>query len=226
MRTIFIVLALLITPFGYAQLVEGVVMDVETKERLQNVRVSPQYSEDWVLTDKEGRFKINAKGSNVLVFKVSGYQEEIAQVTSGMKVLLNPVSVRIKEVVITSKQRDFSEIEIKEEAIKNTQAFSVADVLAQLPGQFVQSLDNNNFKNVVFRTASGQGMHTSGSLNSLGNKAFGVSVMLNDIALSNNENMQLVILQLCSIRPMLPVTFGMVGQKRWKNRHWGLSKIL
>lgn len=67
MRTIFIVLALLITPFGYAQLVEGVVMDVETKERLQNVRVSPQYSEDWVLTDKEGRFKINAKGSNILV---------------------------------------------------------------------------------------------------------------------------------------------------------------
>lgn len=212
MRTIFIVLASFVAPFGYAQLVEGVVMDVETKERLQNVRVSPQYSEDWVLTDKEGRFKINAKGSNMLVFKMSGYQEENAKVASGMKVLLNPVSVRIKEVLITSKQRSFSEIEIKEEAIKNTQAFSVADVLTQLPGQFVQSLDNNNFKNIVFRTASGEGINTSGSLNSLGNKAFGVSVMLNDIALSNNENMQ-------SYLPQYGSSFGTGSQFRLVTRY-------
>lgn len=190
MKVVFTVSALLISTAISAQWVEGVVVDAESQERLQNVKVTPQYSADWVLTDKEGKFRIDAKGSKLLSFKMSGYQEGNASVTSDMRVKLNPISVRIKEIVITSKKKSFSEIEIKEEAIKNTQAFSIADVLTQLPGQFIQPLDNNNFKNIVFRTASGDGLSASDNLTSYGNKAFGVAIMLNDIALSNNENMQ------------------------------------
>lgn len=101
--------------------------------------------------------------------------------------------IRIDGIELTAKKKNFSEIEIKQEALQNIQSFSVGDVLQQLPGQFVQPFDNTQFKNIVFRTASGASV-TSGSTilsgDEAGNKAFGVQLMVNDIALSNNENMQ------------------------------------
>lgn len=72
MKIVFTISALLMGAMVSAQWVEGVVVDAESQERLQNVKVAPQYSADWVLTDKEGRFKIDAKGSKVLVFKILG----------------------------------------------------------------------------------------------------------------------------------------------------------
>lgn len=178
--------------FASAQLVEGIVVDNETNEALQNVKVSLPDSDSWILTVKDGSFKIDSKGSKFLKINILGYQESVIKVSRDrIKVRLNPVSLRIREVVINAKRKKFSEIEIKEEALNNTQAFSVADVLTQLPGQFVRPIDHSNFKNIVFRTASdigaGSDIHNR---NSYGNKAFGVSIVMDNITLSNNENMQ------------------------------------
>ncbi|MGE8526225.1 TonB-dependent receptor plug domain-containing protein [Chryseobacterium rhizosphaerae] len=101
--------------------------------------------------------------------------------------------IRIDGIELTAKKKNFSEIEIKQEALQNIQSFSIGDVLQQLPGQYIQPFDNAKFKNIVFRTASGASItssSTSLSGDEAGNKAFGVQVMVNDIALSNNENMQ------------------------------------
>ncbi|MCJ7932746.1 MAG: TonB-dependent receptor [Chryseobacterium sp.] len=101
--------------------------------------------------------------------------------------------IRIEGIELIAKKKNFSEIEIKQEALQNIQSFSIGDVLQQLPGQFVQPFDNTQFKNIVFRTASGASVasnSTSLSGDEAGNKAFGVQLMVNDIALSNNENMQ------------------------------------
>lgn len=101
--------------------------------------------------------------------------------------------IRIEGIELIAKKKNFSEIEIKQEALQNIQSFSIGDVLQQLPGQYIQPFDNVQFKNIVFRTASGASVtssSTSLSGDEAGNKAFGVQVMVNDIALSNNENMQ------------------------------------
>ncbi len=101
--------------------------------------------------------------------------------------------IRIEEVQLTAKKKQFSEIEIKQEALQNLQSFSLGDVLQQLPGQYVQPFDNTQFKNIVFRTASGASITGSSQIpggDGYGNKAFGVQLMVNDVALSNNENMQ------------------------------------
>lgn len=73
------------------------------------------------------------------------------------------------------------------------QSFSLGDVLQQLPWQYVQKFDNTQFKNIVFRTASGSSITGTSGIpagDEFGNKAFGVQLMVNDVVLSNNENMQ------------------------------------
>jgi ferric enterobactin receptor len=101
--------------------------------------------------------------------------------------------IRIEGVQLTARKKQFSEIAIRQEALQNLQSFSIGDVLQQLPGQFVQQFDNTQFKNIVFRTASGPSITGSSGVpagDDFGNRAFGVQLMVNDIALSNNENMQ------------------------------------
>lgn len=180
---------LLLMGLSYAQVVQGVVLDKETGKSLQNVKISPEGTDSWTLTDANGSFKIDLKGHKELVFILSGYTEIKQRAEENMEVLLSPATIYIKEVQLTAKRRRFSEIDIKEEAIKNNQSFSIADVLTQLPGQFIKPLNNNEFKNVVFRTGSGQGLNNRNN-DSYGNKAAGVSVLVDGLAVSNNENMQ------------------------------------
>lgn len=102
-------------------------------------------------------------------------------------------TIRIEGVELTAKKKQFSEIQIRQEALQNLQSFSLGDVLQQLPGQYVQQFDNTQFKNIVFRTASGPSVTSTSGIpggDDFGNRAFGVQLMVNDIALSNNENMQ------------------------------------
>ena len=68
-------------------------------------------------------------------------------------------------------------------AINNVQAFSLDDVLQQLPGQTTTDFNLNQFKNIVFRTASEASTSNA-------TKAFGTSFVMDDIPISNNENMQ------------------------------------
>lgn len=143
------------------------------------------------------------KGKCQIVFLNSSNREETIIIKEGEELqleILSPKSssrekseIRIEGVQLTAKKKQFSEISIQQEALQNLQSFSLGDVLQQLPGQYVQQFDNTQFKNIVFRTASGPSVTSSGNIpggDDFGNRAFGVQLMVNDIALSNNENMQ------------------------------------
>ena len=95
-------------------------------------------------------------------------------------------SVRIKEIALTAKKKKYSEIEIKEEALKSIQAFSLNEVLEQIPGQKLQNLNFNEFKPIVFRSS----LPTLISNDGFGNKSFGTSLVVDGVPISNNENMQ------------------------------------
>ncbi|MDN5476130.1 MAG: TonB-dependent receptor [Chryseobacterium sp.] len=143
------------------------------------------------------------KGKCQITFLNANNKEETIIVKEGEQLkiqILSPKSssrekseIRIEGVQLTAKKKQFSEILIQQEALQNLQSFSIGDVLQQLPGQYVQQFDNTQFKNIVFRTASGSSVTGTGSIpggDDFGNRAFGVQLMVNDIALSNNENMQ------------------------------------
>ncbi len=143
------------------------------------------------------------RGKCQLTFRNDHNQEETITLKDGDELrlkILSPKSssrekseIRIESVQLTARKKQFSEIVIQQEALQNLQSFSIGDVLQQLPGQYVQQFDNTQFKNIVFRTASGSSVTSSGSIpggDDFGNRAFGVQLMVNDIALSNNENMQ------------------------------------
>lgn len=102
-------------------------------------------------------------------------------------------------------------------AINNVQAFSLDDVLQQLPGQTTVDFNLNQFKNIVFRSAS------DGN-SSKNNKAFGTAFVINDIPISNNENMQ-------SLNPNVtgpygyyrPNTFGASSTNMFTNANYGVD---
>ncbi|REC49744.1 TonB-dependent receptor [Chryseobacterium pennipullorum] len=142
-------------------------------------------------------------GKCQITFYNTNYKKETLVINDGEKLELRfrpleefpykRTEIRIEGVELTAKKKNFSEIAIRQEALQNLQSFSIGDVLQQLPGQFVQKFDNTQFKNIVFRTASGPSITGSAGVpagDDFGNRAFGVQLMVNDIALSNNENMQ------------------------------------
>ncbi|WP_353149423.1 TonB-dependent receptor [Chryseobacterium sp.] len=148
-------------------------------------------------------FKVSFTGECELSFRNEKNKEETIILKEGEKLDFKILpdravppgtsEIRIEDVQLTAKKKQFSEIVIQQEALQNLQSFSIGDVLQQLPGQYVQQFDNTRFKNIVFRTASGSSVTSSGSIpggDDFGNRAFGVQLMVNDIALSNNENMQ------------------------------------
>ena len=54
-------------------------------------------------------------------------------------------------MVTANKERKYSELTLGTNAINNVQAFSLDDVLQQLPGQKTADFTLNEYKNIVFR---------------------------------------------------------------------------
>lgn len=182
------------------KIITGTVRD-ENKNPLSNVNIQDPQTKKWTQTSTNGEFKIEVSNDNTyLIFSQQGKdpQEILVDPTEfSMNIILYRQSLRLSEITVTAKKKKvFSEISLGKEAIENVQAFSLDDVLKQLPGQITTSLNLNQFKNIVFRTAIDQSnvtkLQNSANDNKdyFGNKAFGTSLVLNGIPLSNNENMQ------------------------------------
>lgn len=179
----------------HAQTLTGVVVEQENQKPLSGVKVSLEDTGIWTLTDKNGSFEIKYTAGENLIFSRSGLFEvrkNFAVFPQGkIKVEMQIASIRIKEVVLSAQKKKFSEIEIKEEALQKIQSFSLGDVLQQLPGQYIEPSNNTEMKNVVLRSANTQSpIGKSVDDNDFGNKAFGTQLMINDVAVSNNANMQ------------------------------------
>ncbi|MBE8727400.1 TonB-dependent receptor [Flavobacterium hungaricum] len=186
----FIIFFFLFSQIIFSQkVISGKVLSKETSAALPSVFVRDTKTENWAITDKDGNFSITLPYFQdiELNFSILG-KKEINQTLkndqNSITVYLEDNTLFLKEVVVTAeKKRQYSELTLGTNAINNVQAFSLDDVLQQLPGQTTEDFNLNQFKNIVFRTAS----DLSSSKYS---KAFGTSFVINDIPLSNNENMQ------------------------------------
>jgi len=186
----FILFFLLLSGSVFSQrVITGKVIDKESSTSLSGVFIRDTKTDNWTISDKDGNFKITlAYYQDIeLNFSILGKKDInvlLKNDQNSMTVSLADNTLRLKEVVVTAeKKRKYSELTLGTNAINNVQAFSLDDVLSQLPGQTTVDFNLNQFKNIVFRTAS--------DLSSTkGGKAFGTSFVINDIPISNNENMQ------------------------------------
>lgn len=172
------------------QSLTGIVVEADNKKPISGVKVGVENSGIWTVTDNSGLFQINYNANDILVFSKAGLLEEkktyVTIPTNRITVDMQIASIRIKEVMLSAKKKNYSEIEIKEEALKNIQAFSLNEVLEQIPGQKLQNLNLNEFKPIVFRST----LPTLVSDQGFGNKSFGTAIVVDGIPISNNENMQ------------------------------------
>ncbi len=178
-----------------AQTISGVIQDGRNDSNVSNVRITDESTGLWTVSDENGNFSLNYNPGAKLIFSKSGWMSESMVYNTVPKdrvqIKLFPVSIRIPEVKISAKKDNFSSIEISEEALQKTQSFSLGDVLQQLPGQYIQPINNTEMKNIVLRTANTQSVINSSAYDQdFGNKAFGTQLMINDVTVSNNSNMQ------------------------------------
>lgn len=189
-RKLLLFCSILASLYYTAQQLNGVIIESGTGTAVPNVKVQIENSEIWTLSDSDGTFSIDYKAGETLLLSRYGLIDKRISFpefpSQKIAVSVLPSSIRIDEVTLSAKNRNYSEIEIKEEALKNIQAFSLSDVLQQLPGQKLANLTLNEFKPIVFRSV----IPTSVTGDGFGNKSFGTAVVVDGIPLSNNENMQ------------------------------------
>jgi outer membrane receptor for ferrienterochelin and colicin len=186
----YIIIFLLFTQIIFSQkTISGKVLSKETSTSLSGVFVRDTKTENWTISDKDGNFIIILPYFQdiELNFSILGKKEINQSLKDGQNsitVYLEDNTLHLKEVMVTAnKERKYSELTLGTNAINNVQAFSLDDVLQQLPGQKTVDFTLNEYKNIVFRTASDGNSYKS-------SKAFGTSFVINDIPISNNENMQ------------------------------------
>ncbi|MBW1658295.1 TonB-dependent receptor [Flavobacterium quisquiliarum] len=197
----FIAILLLFSQVIFSQkTISGQVFSKETSTALAGVFVRDTKTENWTISDKDGKFSmiIPYFQDIELNFSILGKKDINQTLKNGQNsitVYLEDNTLHLKEVMVTAnKERKYSELTLGTNAINNVQAFTLDDVLEQLPGQTTSSFNLNSYKNIIFRTASEVGSFKS-------NKAFGTAFMINDIPISNNENMQ-------ALSPNTPTSAG------------------
>ena len=174
--------------------IKGTVVDKTTQQPLEMALVTNVASQQWALTKADGTFEIkNVLNSEFTLFvKLLGKEERTItykkdQLNTELRIELENKDLRLDEVIVTAqKGKNFSEITMGTEAINQVQAFSLNEVLEQIPGQSITDLNLNEFKPIAFRTIRPLSARDTG----FGNKAFGVSVVVDGVPMSNNENMQ------------------------------------
>lgn len=175
------------------QTLTGIVVEADNRKPVSGVKVGIENTGIWTVTDQSGAFQITYSASETVVFSRAGLLEQKRVFTvapsGSITVEMQIASIRIKEIMLSAKKKNYSEIEIKEEALKNIQAFSLNEVLEQIPGQQLKNLNLNEFKPIVFRSVT-PGSLTQTGAEGFGNKSFGTAIVVDGIPLSNNENMQ------------------------------------
>ncbi|UII25363.1 TonB-dependent receptor [Fulvivirga maritima] len=168
--------------------ISGKVISYEDSVALPGVSIQNQNTNQWTYTDTNGQFSItlNAKAFE-LEFHFLGKQEYILRSsdignTSQVLIKLKDENLELNEVTVTATpttSKVGSSIKLDEYAVDQVQSFSVGDILQQLPGQTISAPDFTRSKAITLRSA-----------NTTNVNAFGVSFVLDGVALSNDANMQ------------------------------------
>lgn len=192
-----LLLLLLCTTQALAQKVvslSGTVNDQE-KRPLAFATVAIEGSNLSTHTDDDGKFSFRIDpqvvASVTLKVRMVGMQPFSVTIprekfSTPMSITLKDQSLSLSEVRISAERVDKaasnSSIVFDRESIQQLQAFSITDVLNNLPGKAVQPLDLQSPKNITLRTAATD--------NAAMNNAMGMAIIVDGIAQNNNANMQ------------------------------------
>ena len=183
------------TLYGQQQLLSGIVQD-ERKEPLLGVSVVDKNTKKWAITDENGKLHyIKLPPENADKFSLPFLKEydldiqflgmerrTIKGSDTSITIILREESLSLKEVVVTAdkvKDKTSSAITLDKYAISQFQSLSLSDVLQQLPGQPIKNIALESPKDIQLRTALKNQ-----------NNAFGIGFIMDDMYISNDENMQ------------------------------------
>lgn len=127
-----------IKSFAQERLVEGVVYDKNTKERIAKVNIQNNRTKQSVYNTLKTEFKINAQANDQLIVNKQGYFPDTINITASNTVLiyLKPTSIQLKQVNIrdsayTPQKRYLA---TKQEYSKAYGSNAYRDVLSVSPG--------------------------------------------------------------------------------------------
>lgn len=172
---------------NYAQkIIHGNVYDKENNQPLPYVSIIDRISGKWITTQENGSFSIQLENNFELIFSLLGKENftlKPQEYKPGMSIFLSEKTLKLDDVVVTATQeinKSASSVVIDKYAISQFQSFSISDILKQLPGQTIKSTDLSKAQVIQnVRTAFGSN-----------NNGFGLTYILDDMPLSNDENMQ------------------------------------
>ena len=96
----FLSIFVLFINYYYSQNIEGFVIDNESKKPIQNVKIYTENSDNWILTDKDGKFSINIKNDKIIILNKSCYQEQKCKLESNLSNVIKLISAEIRIKVI------------------------------------------------------------------------------------------------------------------------------
>ncbi len=195
MRFFYIILSFLFFTNLFSQeIVQGIITEAETGLPLENVTVFDIKTNKWTISDKNGTFIMPVHKQKIVTlnFRVLGKMEKSISIDQSdffktIQISLQNKDLRLDEIIVSVKKgKEYSEVSLDRESINQVQAFSINEVLEQLPGQAMTNFYLSEFKPIVFRTAKPSSVADA----AFGNKSFGTAVVIDGIPVSNNENMQ------------------------------------
>lgn len=149
-------------------------------------------------TDESGsfHFKIDSRSYPEMTIRVSMVNRQTvtrtikrAEYKQPLTFVLEELSLKLKEVMVTAKQKGSdisnSAIVFDRQALDQLQAYSLADVLNNLPGKVTTAPDLQYMQVATIRNPATNGDPTQQNLNSMG-----VAIYIDGIRVSNDANMQ------------------------------------
>lgn len=173
---------------------KGKIIDERNKPiDFATVKIPSQDRETY--TDNKGQFSfvIDSRNLENIIIKAQMIGKVTAESTISKAsfkepiiLILNDLNLNLNEVQVSAIRKETqlsnSSVTLDRQAIEQAQAFSLTDILNNLPGKLYSPLDLQSPKNITLRTAATD--------NAAQNNALGVAIIIDGIVQSNNANMQ------------------------------------
>jgi ferric enterobactin receptor len=169
---------------------------------IEPVNIIVRETNQYTTTDKLGLFSIKLNNlSNVkltLEFTYIGYQtvKKVVEVKNGGNdlgtIILKELNLSLESIDINAKRNyagsSNSSLIITRSIIEQTPALSLNDLLSQIPNRKMTAPSLQNVQNITLRSTYATTVNNRGTFEL--NNAFGVAIILDGNAISNNMNMQ------------------------------------
>lgn len=167
----------------------GRVVEKSTGEPVEFATVVLNATEQWSITDQEGRFTINniASAKSIVTVSCLGYatltrEFTFSRTVKDCKLVLEEDNLTLSGAVVTAKENDATATTsrtVDKTALEHVQLMNVGDIASLLPGGV--TVDNNLVNSKQFNIRAG-------SAGESGNASFGTAVEVDGVRLSNNAS--------------------------------------